>query len=507
MPVILERTLLIVLLVIYVIVASLFALFTPAWQIPDEPAHFNYVRQLVEGRRCCPVIEPGDWDQTYLAQLTSERFAPDRLADLDSIQYENHQPPLYYQIVSLVYLADEEPTTSLLLLRLFSVIFGVGVVYCTYVLSKTLWPDYPGVALSAATFVGFLPQHIAMTAAVNNDSLTELLIGLTLLVLAHYILGQIESNRQLSQTLLGVVLVGVPVLLSTHRVPTTVGTVYLLLAVSGVYLWRRGPDSDQWQLWLLGLLVGMIFVTKTTGYFLGGLVPLVIVLQVRRRLEQPALNRATVIALSRQLAYFLIPAVILGTLWWWRNLLTYGFLDFLGLRAHDVVVADQLRTATQIQTVGLGAYLQQSLQTTFNSFWGQFGWMALPLQGWMYLVFQALLLVVIIGWLIHLVVLRRRDPGRLPQRGLIWGTLLGTIGLTLLAFIYYNTEFLQLQGRYLFPALIPTGLLMALGLDAWRRWLLPDSNLAQWLPMAAFALLVPFDVYLLVGVIHPLLAP
>jgi hypothetical protein len=503
----LERTLLIGLLVAYVLIASLFALLTPDWQIPDEPAHFNYARQLVEGRHCCPVIEPGDWDQAYLNRLTSERFHPDLLGNLRSIQYENHQPPLYYQIVSLVYGLGETVSARLILMRLVSVIFGAGVVYCAHVLSKTLWPDWPGVALGAAAFVGFLPQHIAMTAAVNNDSLTELLIGLTLLVLSRYLLGQVDRNQQLARALLTIALVGLPVLMSMRHLPTIMGTVYLVLMVIGVALWRRGPNADAWQLWLLGLLVGMIFVTKTTGYFLGGLVPLVIVLRARGRLAYPALNRANARAVGRQLAWFLIPAVVLGLMWWLRNIQVYGFPDFLGLGAHDVVVAEQMRTAEQIQNVGLVVYLQQSAQTTFHSFWGQFGWMALPLQGWMYLLFVILTLIVIAGWLISIFILRHRLTNTLPNRRLIWGTLLGTIALTALAYLYYNTEFLQLQGRYLYPALIPIGLLMALGVDAWRRWVLPQVVVAQWLPLAVFALLVPLDLYLLLWVIRPMLMP
>jgi hypothetical protein len=71
-------------------------------------------------------------------------------------------------------------------------------------------------------------------------------------------------------------------------------------------------------------------------------------------------------------------------------------------------------------------------------------------------------------------------------------------------YIYYNLEFLQLQGRYLFYALIPISLVLVLGIDSWRRWLLPS---AVWLPVLVFGLLAPFDLYLLLRVIRPLLLP
>ena len=52
----------------YLFIAVLYAVNTPAWQVPDEPAHYNYIRQVAE-KGCCPEIRPGDWDNTYLEQL------------------------------------------------------------------------------------------------------------------------------------------------------------------------------------------------------------------------------------------------------------------------------------------------------------------------------------------------------------------------------------------------------------------------------------------------------
>jgi hypothetical protein len=57
-----------------------------------------------------------------------------------------------------------------------------------------------------------------------------------------------------------------------------------------------------------------------------------------------------------------------------------------------------------------------------------------------------------------------------PTRALL---LMGlTIGLMALGYTWYNLEFVQFQGRYLFPALIPLGLFFSLGLhEAFsRRW-------------------------------------
>ena len=78
------------------------------------------------------------------------------------------------------------------------------------------------------------------------------------------------------------------------------------------------------------------------------------------------------------------------------------------------------------------------------------------------------------------------------------------IGLTALAYLYYNLEFVQLQGRYLYPALLPLALLLARGLDAWRTRLLGER--LPWLTPLPVALLAPFSLWLLLNVIEPLLS-
>ncbi len=66
------RAALIIILISYLVIGTLFAALTPAWQVPDEPAHYNYVRQLSAG--IWPIIEIGDYDQGYLEELKAEGF-------------------------------------------------------------------------------------------------------------------------------------------------------------------------------------------------------------------------------------------------------------------------------------------------------------------------------------------------------------------------------------------------------------------------------------------------
>ncbi|MCC6804625.1 MAG: DUF2142 domain-containing protein [Anaerolineae bacterium] len=447
-----ERILLILLIAVYLVVGVLFAARTAAWQAPDEPAHYNYVAQVATNG-CCPVLEIGDWDSAYLDELKSARFPTDMLGDLPLIQYEDHQPPLYYLLASLVFRVTEG---SLIALRLFSVLLGAGVVLGAYAASKALLPDSPQIALGTAALVAFVPQHVAMLAAVNNDGLAELLVAVTLWLTIVY--------------------------LKAGRV----------------------------RAWQLGILVGLGLLTKVSTIFLAGLVPLAILIKwwIERR-DARAHRRAPL----QDLVAFAILALVLGGVWWARNISVYGFPDLFGLARHNLVVADQPRTADLIAQVGAGEYLRRVVNDTFNSFWGQFGWMALPLQTWMYALLLALLVVAATGWIVGF-----RAHSRVPLRATAdlrqraaWGIVILAGLLAVAQYVYYNLEFLQLQGRYMYPGLIPLGLGVALGVDGWRRAIIADNGgrtaMRPYISVLVIAgVLVALDVYIAWRVL-PGLAP
>jgi 4-amino-4-deoxy-L-arabinose transferase-like glycosyltransferase len=459
-----QRLALVFILIGYFVVGTLFAVRTPPWQAPDEPAHYNYIAQ-VANNGCCPVIEPGDWNQAYLRQLTTNHFAPDSLANLVTIQYEDHQPPLYYLIQAVVYRLTGG---SLLELRLVSLVIGAGVVVSAYAVGRVLVPKRPQIALGAALFVAFLPQHIAMLAAVDNDSLAELIIGVTVWATLVY--------------------------LRLPDSPDDVGARHALP------LQKRFTPTPA----MLGLLVGLGLLTKVSTLFLLGLVPLAIFLRWWTTRRTTGLR-----GLIMPLVTFAIPALILGGLWAARNVGVYGFPDVFGLRQHNMVVADQPRTADHLADIGWPAYLREAAQTTFDSFWGQFGWMALPMPGWVYTAIIALMLAVLIGLAVHVFILRHPDDPPFSARVII--VLLGL--LAALQYVYYNTEFLQFQGRYLYAGLIAFGLWVALGLDAWDRWLFQrgpagssSGGLRAYLGLLPLALFIVLDVYLIWRVI-PQLGP
>jgi 4-amino-4-deoxy-L-arabinose transferase-like glycosyltransferase len=409
----------------YLIIGVLFALYTPLWQTPDEPAHYHYIAQIPTIG--LPTIETGDWDSAYLDTLKSTKFADINPQAFATIQYEDHQPPLYYLLATPVYaLTNGNPHA----IRIFSVLIGMIIVWCAYGVGRLMFPNSPQIGLGMGAFVAFHPQHLHIIASINNDVLAWALVG-----------------------------------------------IFLVLAIT--YL-----KTDMARLPLyMGIVVGIAFMTKATAYFLLAIGLLAILLKRKK--------------LFLALVQFISPALIGGLIWWLRNIAVYGFPDFLGLRAHDAVVVGQLRTAERIAELGFGGYVSELMQTTYNSFWGQFGWMAVPMPSWIYIGILALLIVAVVGFFIG-----KRDES--PQRG-AWLLLIATTLLAVVAYLYYNSEFVQYQGRYMFPLLIPMGIFLVVGIDGWRKIIFGQmkNRFAPYLTAVPFLALAVLDIYLLWRVIVP----
>jgi 4-amino-4-deoxy-L-arabinose transferase-like glycosyltransferase len=421
--------------VAYIAIGVLYAVFTPTWQVPDEPAHYNYVRALAEGRGL-PVLEPGDYDQDYLELLKSQHF-PSELS-IDSIEYEDHQPPLYYLLAAPVYRLFGG---AVLPLRLLSVLIGAGALAVAFGAVRAIFPTRPGLALATAAFIAFIPQHVAMCAGVNNDALAELVVG---------------------------------------------GTLWALV----VYVGKKGGRP-----WPVGLLLAAGLLTKTTAYGVVGVAVAAVVL--RWRLERRAWRWA-----AGQLAWMLVPALVISAPWFIRNGLTYGWHDPLGLARHNVVVEGQTRSSEWLALYGWGGLLSRMARTTFQSFWGQFGWMGVVLPARIYQALALLSALLAAGFLWWLFDRRRPRLTSLQRAGL--ALFLVSTFLALLEFLGYNLTFVQHQGRYLFTALIPIGLAAALGIGQWAnllpRWARP------WTAAALFAGLAALDVLCLFRYIVPALA-
>jgi len=158
-----------------------------------------------------------------------------------------------------------------------------------------------------------------------------------------------------------------------------------------------------------------------------------------------------------------LPALLLGALWWGRNLAVYGGVDILGLQRHNAIVVGQARTVEWLAQYGWAGYTRQFITTTFQSFWGQFGWMGVVMDQRVYLALLAYSLLIVIGF-VGAADRRRRARDLTREQGDAIALLTITLLLAIALYLYYNLTFVQFQGRYLFPALAPLTLFLVLGL-------------------------------------------
>ena len=397
-------------ILVYLIVGGLYAVYNPDWQAPDEPAHYNYIHHLAETHHF-PILKPGDYPAAYLEEIKAAHFPPEM--SIAPIRFEFHQPPLYYLLAAPVYWLFGG---ALLPLRFLSLGMGVLLLMVVWWTVGELAPGRPFLAVGTTAFIAFLPMHLAMTAAVNNDILAELLIATGFLLVVRYV--RAES--------------------------------------------RLAGEVEPGLLFLLGLVTGLGFLTKSSAYVA---LPLALAAIATRHLWLDAPPPSAVYSL-KAVGLFLLPAVALGAPWWLRNLALYGDTDFLGLGRHEQVVVGQLRTAEFVAEHGQLRLVYDFFQTSFRSFWGQFGWMGVLLDQRLYQALVILSALAGVGWIIWATE-RWRNRFRVPPWQWAAGGLLALSALfTLASYVWYNTTFVQHQGRYLFPALLPIGLAVTVG---WRE--------------------------------------
>ena len=388
----------------YVLLGILFSLMIPEWEAPDEPAHYNYIRQLAQFDM--PIMTDNDYDQDYQSEVIGADF--DDQYSVEPFSYEDYQPPLYYLLQTPVFWLSGGSVKAM---RLFGVFLGAITLFLAFQVFSHLatiagWPK--AIPLIATAFFAFLPQHLAIQSSINNDSLAELLIAAGLLLLI-------------------------------YEVPT----------------WRMSQPSSRIRFWprtatgrWLVVVLSLCLLTKVTAYLLILVVGLTILFTLRWDWQA---------IFQKGFQLFTVPFLV-GCLWWVRNLFVYGWPDFLGIEAHDSAVVGQPTTADWIDQFGFMEVTRRFFQTTFRSFWGQFGWMEVVMPSWVYSVLAIFSILVLLGFLFAC--LSSKDA--LPASLIALLTVLFLLNLTL--YLAYNITFVQHQGRYFFSSLVPISVAVAIGI-------------------------------------------
>jgi hypothetical protein len=412
-----ERVGLALVLLVYLGLASAYAWLTPPWNNPDEPAHYNYIAFVAE-RLALPELVAGDWDQSLLSEAIPERFHP--RFDVSSMRYESHQPPLYYLIGAPVYSATSSASlrARVLALRGISIMLGLALGIAAFKLARELAPSLTQAGPLAAAIALLIPMSTAAAASINNDMLSMVLAAIATLLVVR----ELKRSRQPDRD----------------------------------YGWRSAAS--------LGLVVGLLLLTKLTVYVLAAIALAAVIAPAV--MQNGAAKRS---GYARH-AVLMVLVVLLVSGWWFvRSAGVYGWDDLLAQRRHDAVVVGQPRYADY----GPGNWLYLAV-TAFHSFFAQLGWMTIVVDNLTYALYGAFVIMALVGI--------RMFRSALSRPALI---ILGAVtALVVGQLLYYNLSFIQAQGRYLFPALGAIAAVLAVGWIGLARSRLGAVLALVWISMS-----------------------
>lgn len=415
----LERRLLIILLITFAVVASIYSVTTPLFEMSDELWHYPMVKTLADGNGL-PVQDgqnPGPWKQEgsqpplyyYLAAAitawidtsdVNEVLRPNPHVDNGVITPDGNN-----NLVVHNYVRENSAWYGTVLAvhigRLLSVIFGVGAVYFTYRIGIEVFPSQSWIALAGSAAVAFTPMFAFISGAVNNDSMSVMLASAALWVMI-----QIAQRSASYPTL-------------------------------------------RWSI-ILGTVLGVAGLTKTSTLGLFGLAGLTMAYAAWRA--------------KRWQTFFIEGPIIIGIAasiagWWYlRNYELYG--DPLGLSAMIEVLGRRARPASLMQLWGERFGFMQS-------YWGLFGGVNIPMPDLAYKVLNTLAVISVFGLPVILARRIQKDRFDLHKWMPALLSLLWVAGVVVPLTLSWARITWSSQGRLVFAAIGCISLWFIASLSAW----------------------------------------
>ncbi len=216
---------------------------------------------------------------------------------------------------------------------------------------------------------------------------------------------------------------------------------YLLFALGALAIRLMLGESGPRRELLLGVILGLALQTKLTGLLILAAAGLLILARARLRPTSP---RATLMSMMR----VMLPALILWAPWLLRN-----------LRLYDSLTAVELVNNPAGWSLGHG--LKMTLSYMQYSFWAVAG--AQNQLGFLVRLGLAVNLLAVMGLVLRL----RHGTWPRGEAGALLTAALAAVSLNLLLLLAFGLSYAQGQGRFLYPLLMPLGILMGLGLEAY----------------------------------------
>ncbi len=448
----LQKAMLFSIALVYCVLSSLYAILTPPWESPDEPAHYLYVSQLAARWR-----PPED---TSVKQ--TESFSKDQ-AYITS-NYEWYQPALGYlpgavaykllEIVAPGRLPKQMPLLSssfpdiparynifvhpgttvrdvwrgawgVLIIRVFLSLLGLPVIFAVYKVGCLLDKESGSLGIAAAGWVAFLPQFTFINASVRSDTLANAIAALVFLIAA-----LLQAS-------------------AAHRNKNTL---------------------------LMGVFIGLGLISKNTFIYIAPIGLMAIIL------SDPRIPRTWL----RPTTLVYAPALVLWS--------TY----YLAFGEARTALSYTLTTTLKINPTLLtwGHFLGILRPLWIDLFYARFGWANVaPPAIWSWITFCSWSIGCCVT-LIQGIRLYRKSGLNLQVKiitMLFFGILLAFIGI-----VRFNFSVVQPQGRFLFPALLPWAIL-----GFWGIWQNLSKRAEKIATILIISFMLIFNIYALFFTLMP----
>ncbi len=402
----------IMLLVAFCIMASLYGLMTPFFEGPDSGDHFRYIAYLQRTQRLPGLDSETAAFSHELVQQPPFYYAIAALVSAGTISPEalelNQVNPYYQKGLSQRATFTPPHFTALAELpiyiaKLVALLGGLLTVLGSWFCLRWLLPTQPTAALAVASIVGLNPQFLFSAGTITND--------------------------------------------------TWAAAMFVWAIALGIYSTRTTRPRLGWL--LTGMCAGLAALTKYSGLFV--VVPLGFIWLSQWHREN--WHRESWWRLGQQTLLLAAGFLVTAGFWYLSNLVETGSLTPL---QKILTLLPGLFRPEPLPF--FGHKLWQEVQWLLHSYWGVFGYGIIAPPGYHWVIQNVLgiatlgLCVLPIRWLVA------RQTSQWPALGLAW-IWFGVIFASLVNWIHLMVA--SNQGRLLFPAAPAIALLVVFGWQAW----------------------------------------
>jgi hypothetical protein len=262
-------------LVGYLALAFGFSVVNPIYESTDELHQFRYIRYiqefgaLPEQRADQPRIQAHHPPLYYvIAALATGLIPPDRPALYEPVPnpYYGYR---YWEINNdnknrYLHGPDEQwPYSGIVLMvhaaRWVNILIGALMVWVTYRLALTVFPDRKSLAAAAAALVAFNPQFLFMSGAVNNDVIAGLFGSILLWIGVTIIRLGLTTRRSILLALAFAL-----ALMAKFNLAFALPLVELALLIA---VWPRAGRASDWRGFIKANLFIVLFVALIAGWW------------------------------------------------------------------------------------------------------------------------------------------------------------------------------------------------------------------------------------------------